>query len=122
MIADNQPTAAISQAPLLRPGNTNCAGCGMSLGLRWLQEGLDGDAPYMVIPACCGIVTAGAFPTTSYGAAVAASTFASSPALASGIASVLAMNGEKNPVICWTGDGGTYDIGMATLSAAAERN
>jgi pyruvate ferredoxin oxidoreductase beta subunit/2-oxoisovalerate ferredoxin oxidoreductase beta subunit len=25
-------------------------------------------------------------------------------------------------VICWAGDGGTYDIGMATLSAAAERN
>ena len=24
--------------------------------------------------------------------------------------------------ICWAGDGGTYDIGMATLSAAAERN
>jgi pyruvate ferredoxin oxidoreductase beta subunit/2-oxoisovalerate ferredoxin oxidoreductase beta subunit len=25
-------------------------------------------------------------------------------------------------VICWAGDGGTYDIGMAALSAAAERN
>ena len=24
--------------------------------------------------------------------------------------------------MCWAGDGGTYDIGMATLSAAAERN
>ena len=32
------------------------------------------------------------------------------------------MNGIDNPVICWAGDGGTYDIGMATLSAAAERN
>ena len=25
-------------------------------------------------------------------------------------------------MICWAGDGGTYDIGIATLSAAAERN
>ena len=25
-------------------------------------------------------------------------------------------------IICWAGDGGTYDIGIATLSAAAERN
>ena len=25
-------------------------------------------------------------------------------------------------VICWAGDGGTYDIGLGTLSAAAERN
>ena len=32
------------------------------------------------------------------------------------------MNGETHPTVCWAGDGGTYDIGMATLSAAAERN
>jgi len=107
---------------LIRPGNTNCAGCGMTLGLQWLDEALDGRTPYLVIPACCGIVTAGAFPTTSYGAPVAASTFASAPAFATGVSSVLALNGEANPVICWAGDGGTYDIGIATLSAAAERN
>lgn len=107
---------------LLRPGNTNCAGCGMSLGLRWLEEALDGEMPLMVIPACCGIVTAGAFPTTAYGAPTAASTFASAPAVATGIAAVNELNKETAPVVCWTGDGGTYDIGMATLSAAAERN
>jgi pyruvate ferredoxin oxidoreductase beta subunit/2-oxoisovalerate ferredoxin oxidoreductase beta subunit len=32
------------------------------------------------------------------------------------------MNGEATRVVCFAGDGGTYDIGMATLSAAAERN
>jgi pyruvate ferredoxin oxidoreductase beta subunit/2-oxoisovalerate ferredoxin oxidoreductase beta subunit len=52
----------------------------------------------------------------------AATTFASSPAVATGISSVSAMNNIDNPVICWAGDGGTYDIGLATLSAAAERN
>ncbi len=107
---------------LLRPGNTNCAGCGMSLGLRWLDEALDGKVPFLVVPACCGIVTAGAFPTTAYGAPTAASTFAGAAAVATGIASVLHMNAESSPVVCWTGDGGTYDIGVATLSAAAERN
>ncbi|NOT01170.1 MAG: pyruvate synthase subunit beta [Phycisphaerales bacterium] len=107
---------------LLRAGNTNCAGCGMSLGLQWLGEGLDGRMPFMVIPACCGIVTAGAFPTTAYAAPVAASTFASAPAVATGLSVVAALNGDRTPVVCWAGDGGTYDIGMATLSAAAERN
>ncbi|MCG3138528.1 MAG: Pyruvate synthase subunit PorB [Phycisphaerae bacterium] len=107
---------------VLRPGNTNCAGCGMSLGLHWLDEALSEERPFMVIPACCGIVTAGAFPTTAYGVPTAASTFASSPAVATGISQILRMNGEENPVICWAGDGGTYDIGIATLSAAAERN
>ena len=107
---------------LLRPGNTNCAGCGMSLGLRWLEEALDGEQPILVIPACCGIVTAGAFPTSAYGVPTAASTFAAAAAFATGISSVNRLNGESAPVVCWTGDGGTYDIGMATVSAAAERN
>jgi pyruvate ferredoxin oxidoreductase beta subunit/2-oxoisovalerate ferredoxin oxidoreductase beta subunit len=107
---------------VLRPGNTNCAGCGMSIGLRWLDEALDGEKPTMVIPACCGIVTAGAFPTTAYGVPTAASTFAGAASVASGISAVYELNGESNVVVCWTGDGGTYDIGMSTLSAAAERN
>jgi pyruvate ferredoxin oxidoreductase beta subunit/2-oxoisovalerate ferredoxin oxidoreductase beta subunit len=108
--------------PLLRPGNTNCAGCGMSVGLQWLGEALATQRPYMAIPACCGIVTAGAFPTSAYGVPTAATTFASAPAVGTGISAVAAMNGENHPTVCWAGDGGTYDIGIATISAAAERN
>lgn len=107
---------------LLRPGNTNCAGCGMSIGFQWLEQALSSRKPILAIPACCGIVTAGAFPTSAYGAPTAATTFASSTAVATGITTVLSLNQETTPVICWAGDGGTYDIGLATLSAAAERN
>jgi pyruvate ferredoxin oxidoreductase beta subunit/2-oxoisovalerate ferredoxin oxidoreductase beta subunit len=107
---------------ILRPGNTNCAGCGMSLGLQFLEQGLDGEKPTLCIPACCGIVTAGQFPTSAYGVPTVATTFASSPAVATGVSVVRRLNQEANPTVCWTGDGGTYDIGMATLSAAAERN
>jgi len=108
---------------LLRAGNTNCAGCGMSLSLHLIEQalGLD-DLPMMVIPACCGIVTAGQFPTSAYGVPVAASTFASAPAVACGLSTVAELNNEDHLTLCWTGDGGTYDIGMATLSSAAERN
>ncbi len=109
---------------LLRPGNTNCGGCGMSVGLTMLGRALEAadDTCSLVIPACCGIVTAGAFPTTSYGVPTIATTFASSPAVASGVANIRDLNEEPGQVICWAGDGGTYDIGLATLSAAAERN
>lgn len=111
---------------LLRPGNTNCGGCGMSNGLTMLGRALSGERYSMVIPACCGVVAAGAYPTTSYNVPVISSTFASSPAFASGVAAVNELNpeddGKQRHVICWAGDGGTYDIGMATLSAAAERN
>jgi pyruvate/2-oxoacid:ferredoxin oxidoreductase beta subunit len=124
MNAAEPRTALLEDAAdcLLRPGNTNCGGCGMSTGLTMLGRALEGEPYSLVIPACCGIVTAGAFPTTSYGVPVVASTFASSPASATGVAAVAGLNGEKQQVVCWAGDGGTYDIGMATLSAAAERN
>ena len=107
---------------LLRAGNSNCAGCGMTLGLRWFGEALAGTTPLLAIPPCCATVTSGLFPTTAYDAPGIATTFASSAAVGSGMSRVLRQNGEEHPVVCWTGDGGTYDIGMATLSAAAERN
>ncbi|HET6592705.1 MAG TPA: thiamine pyrophosphate-dependent enzyme [Xanthomonadales bacterium] len=120
------PDRDFDEGCLLRPGNTNCGGCGMSVGLTMMGRALAGEDYALVIPACCGIVTAGAYPTTSYTVPVVASTFASAPAFASGLAAVNELNRESGArakhVICWAGDGGTYDIGMATLSAAAERN
>ncbi len=107
---------------LLRPGNTNCAGCGMSTGLQWLDDVLATRRPYLVIPAACAIVTAGPFPTSSYGVPTLASTFGSAAAFATGISVIAELNDEVHPTVCWAGDGGTYDIGVATLSAAAERN
>jgi pyruvate/2-oxoacid:ferredoxin oxidoreductase beta subunit len=86
------------------------------------RAGLDGEKPHLCIPACCGIVTAGAFPTSAYGVPTIATTFASSAAVATGCRASSAMNNENDLTVCWAGDGGTYDIGMATISAAAERN
>ena len=108
--------------PILRPGNTNCGGCGMSVVLNMLSRAVGQREVQMVIPACCGIVTPGRFPDSAYGAPVVATTFASAAAVASGLARVAQMNGDATRVVCFAGDGGTYDIGMATLSAAAERN
>jgi pyruvate/2-oxoacid:ferredoxin oxidoreductase beta subunit len=108
--------------PLLRAGNTNCGGCGMSIGLNMLSRAIGKRPVQMVIPACCGIVTAGQYPYSSYGAPVVASTFASAAAVATGLARVAEINRDNTRVIAWAGDGGTYDIGMATLSAAAERD
>ena len=31
------------------------------------------------------------------------------------------LNGEGTRVVCWAGDGGTYDIGMASLSGQGSR-
>ena len=115
-------TAADRREPLLRAGNTNCGGCGMSIALNMLSRAIAQRNVQIVIPACCGIVTAGPFPYSAYGAPVIASTFASAAALATGLARVAQANGDPTRVLCFAGDGGTYDIGLATISAAAERN
>jgi pyruvate/2-oxoacid:ferredoxin oxidoreductase beta subunit len=107
---------------LWRAGNGACVGCGMSLGLQWLDRALSEERPYLIVPASCAVVTPGSHPSTAFGVPMVASTFASSAAVATGVSRISRLNGETVPVVCWTGDGGTYDIGIATLSAAAERN
>jgi len=115
-------TAGDRAEPVLRAGNTNCGGCGMSIGLNMLGHAAADTPIQLVIPACCGIVTAGPFPYSAYGAPTVAATFASAAAFACGLTHAARLNGDATRVVCWAGDGGTYDIGMATLSAAAERN
>jgi pyruvate ferredoxin oxidoreductase beta subunit/2-oxoisovalerate ferredoxin oxidoreductase beta subunit len=96
----------------------------MSMGLMMLGRALTEaeESCMLAIPACCAAVTAGAFPTTSYGVPTALTAFAAAPAVASGLAAIRDLNDEATQVVCWAGDGGTYDIGLASLSAAAERN
>jgi pyruvate ferredoxin oxidoreductase beta subunit/2-oxoisovalerate ferredoxin oxidoreductase beta subunit len=107
---------------IFRKGNTNCGGCGMSITLQMLRRAV-GDRPIqMVIPACCGAVAGGTFPQATFGAPTLMTTFASAAAAASGMAAVARLNNEKTRVIVLAGDGGTFDIGFACLSAAAERN
>lgn len=108
--------------PLFRIGNTNCGGCGLSTLMQMLRHAVAARRVQLVIPASCAAVAAGAFPYSTYGVPTLLTTFASAAAAASGAASVAQLNAEDTRVICLAGDGGTYDIGFASLSAAAERN
>jgi pyruvate ferredoxin oxidoreductase beta subunit/2-oxoisovalerate ferredoxin oxidoreductase beta subunit len=108
--------------PLLRPGNSNCGGCGMSTAFQLFGRAADGRPLQLVVPASCAAVGVGPFPFTAVGAPTVLSTFAAAAAVATGLARVAGLNGEETRVVVWAGDGGTYDIGMASLSAAAERN
>jgi pyruvate ferredoxin oxidoreductase beta subunit/2-oxoisovalerate ferredoxin oxidoreductase beta subunit len=94
----------------------------MSSALQLLGRAVEARPVQLVVPACCGAVMAGSFPYSALGVPTVLSTFASAASVATGLARVARLNGEATRVVCWAGDGGTYDIGMATLSAAAERN
>lgn len=110
------------KACLLRAGNANCGGCGMSVALQLLGRALVGRALQFVLPPCCAWVTGGSYPYSAYGTPVMASTLGSVAAVASGMSTVARLNSESTRVIGWAGDGATYDIGLASLSGAAERN
>jgi pyruvate ferredoxin oxidoreductase beta subunit/2-oxoisovalerate ferredoxin oxidoreductase beta subunit len=115
-------TALDRADPLFRMGNTNCGGCGLSILMQMLRRAVAQRRVQLVIPASCAAVAAGQFPHSTYGVPTLLTTFAAAPAAASGAASVAQMNDEDTRVVCLAGDGGTYDIGFAGLSAAAERN
>jgi len=122
MLGGMAQTALDRAQPLLRPGNTNCGGCGMSSLLQMIGHAAADRRLQLVMPASCAAVCGGVFPLSTFGVPALMSTFASGSAVASGVAAVAQLNGEDTRVVCLAGDGGTYDIGVSSLSAAAERN
>ncbi len=103
-------------------GHLACPGCGAAIAMRFVLKGL-GDRVVMVIPACCWSIIAGPFPYTALKVPVLHTAFETGGAVASGIRAALDVKGDvETQVVTWAGDGGTFDIGLQSLSGAAERN
>lgn len=102
-------------------GNHACAGCGGTLAMRIISKAFGRNVIY-VIPASCSSVRQGFIPKSAMACPVFNTAFASAAAVASGIAAALKYQGRDDVVpVVRAGDGGTVDIGLATLSGAAER-
>ncbi len=103
-------------------GHTACPGCGAVLAMRYALKAL-GSRTIMVIPPCCAGVIAGGFPVSALNVPVLRVAFEATAISASGVRAALDMMGKSDiQVLAWAGDGGTLDIGLQALSAAAERN
>ncbi len=105
----------------IRPGDAACPGCPEAMGLRYLGMAL-GDKAILVIPAGCSSVIQGVIPKNSYHFPTINMVFAAGASTAAGLSAAYEMLGKDAVVVVWAGDGGTSDIGFATLSGAAERN
>ncbi|MEM1643994.1 MAG: 3-methyl-2-oxobutanoate dehydrogenase subunit beta [Desulfurococcaceae archaeon] len=104
------------------PGHAACHGCPIPMGLK-VVGAVFGNKVILVVPACCTSVVLGMHPGTAFNGSVVHVAFASAAAVASGISAGLSRRGVRDvQVVAWAGDGGTADIGMASLSGAAERN
>jgi pyruvate/2-oxoacid:ferredoxin oxidoreductase beta subunit len=107
---------------VLAPGHVGCGGCGATLSMRLALKTL-GRNTVLVVPACCWSVIDGPAPYSAAGVPLMHTPFASAAAAASGVRAALDLQGETDTTVCaWAGDGGTFDIGIQALSAAAERN
>jgi pyruvate/2-oxoacid:ferredoxin oxidoreductase beta subunit len=107
---------------ILSPGHVGCGGCGATLSMRLALKAL-GRNTVLVVPACCWSVIDGPAPYSSAGVPLMHTPFASAAAAASGVRAALDAKGQPDTLVCaWAGDGGTFDIGIQALSAAAERN
>jgi len=107
---------------LVYSGHTACQGCGVMVGLRHILKTL-GRKTFAVVPASCSSTLTGVYPQTTLGVPLCHVNFETGASTASGIRAALKAlrNTEVENVFVWAGDGGTYDIGFASLSGAAER-
>ena len=103
------------------PGHVACAGCGAVVAVRLAQKAL-GPRTVFVVPACCTSVFQSAFPFVAFANPCLNIAFEAAAAAASGVVAAYEARGIKDVnVLAWAGDGGTVDIGLQSLSGAAER-
>jgi 2-oxoisovalerate ferredoxin oxidoreductase beta subunit len=117
----------VSEERLLRSGHAACAGCAPAINIRHVLGALAAARPesrtVLVIPASCWTIITGVWPVSTFGVPVYLTPFASAAAEAAGIKAALRLRGRGDTnVVVWGGDGSTCDIGLAGVSAAAERN
>jgi len=90
--------------------------------MRYTLQAL-GKKTMVVIPACCWSTVAGFFPSSSLKVPILHCLFETGAISASGVKKGLVARGiEDVQVMAWAGDGGTFDIGLQSLSGCAERN
>jgi len=111
----------LTEKEYLLPGNRTCQGCGLSLAYRHILKALEGKV-IETVPASCLTVLHGMYPITSVTVPCVNTPFATTAASATGlVAGLKALGKEGLTVLAIAGDGGTHDIGIQALSAAAER-
>ena len=116
------PPIQLGARGAILPGHGACHGCPIMMGMKTMISAL-GEKLVIVVPASCSSVIVGLYPKTSVNRCFIHTAFACAASVASGISKALKMRGlTDTKVVVWAGDGGTADIGMATLSGAAERN
>lgn len=107
---------------VMRSGHSACPGCGVAMGMRMVLRALGKRTVAVVVPSCAAVIS-GPYPCASLGVPMFHSAFEIAAPTAAGISNALKIQGTTDiPVVAFAGDGGTFDIGLQSLSGAADRN
>jgi pyruvate/2-oxoacid:ferredoxin oxidoreductase beta subunit len=110
------------QKEYMRPGHMGCPGCGVASTMRLVLKVLGEKTIVVIIPGCQSVISAN-FPNSGLTVPCFHSAFEIAAPTAAGIANALKIRGEEDVnVLAIAGDGGTFDIGLQSLSGAADRN
>lgn len=107
---------------IMSPGQLACPGCGLALGMRQVMRAMGKRCVVVVVPSCVAVTT-GPYPNYTLGVPAFHSAFEIAAPTAAGIRNALIQQGKEDiPVLAFAGDGGTFDIGLQSLSGCADRN
>jgi pyruvate/2-oxoacid:ferredoxin oxidoreductase beta subunit len=107
---------------VMRSGHAACPGCGQAISMRLVLRAIGTRAIVITVPSCVSVI-AGPYPHAVADMPYYHAAFAVAAASAAGIANALKIQGKQDiPVVAFAGDGGTFDIGLQSLSGAADRN
>lgn len=104
---------------LLEGGSFSCAGCGGELGIKLALKVLGKNTVVVNSSGCMTLMCT--WPTTPVKVSYIHNAIENAAATATGIKHALDAQGKKMNVVCYSGDGATYDIGFQSLSGAAAR-
>jgi pyruvate ferredoxin oxidoreductase beta subunit len=109
-------------------GHRLCAGCGASVAVRGVLRALEeGDRAVVANATSCLEVSSFMYPYTAYEDSYIHSAFENAGATIGGVEAAYRVMKKKGKIdetfkfIAFGGDGGTYDIGLQSLSGAMER-
>ncbi len=112
---------------LFAPGHRMCAGCGAAIAMRWITKTIGPNAVIANATGCVEVTTT-PYPETAWMHPYIHVAFENSAAVASGVEAAIKALKRKGTwdagdtkVVVIAGDGGTYDIGLQSLSGMLER-
>ncbi len=112
----------ILEREFMRAGHMACPGCGEANTMRLVLKVLGEKTIVVILPSCVGVISA-TYPNSTFSVPCFHSAFEIAAPTAAGIANALKIQGREDvTALAFAGDGGTFDIGLQSLSGASDRN